>query len=337
MKKNIEIIAEIAQGFEGDRGQAIQLLKAAASAGADVAKFQLVYADELATTDYKYYDLFKDLEMDDSVWEDIVNIANELQIELVFDIFGVKSLALAQKLKTKRVMLHATDINNLTLLNQVADSNISDVIIGVGGAHLPEIESALKLLKKKFVFIMFGFQGYPTPDEHNQISRISYATALLTKKYKNVITGFADHSDPNSNLLTPLSAMAYAAGARVFEKHLTLSQVMKLEDYESAVNPDQFSTFCFELRECVKAYGEVKDLPDFGMSSSEKKYREFVQRHVVSNRDLARGDIVSESDVRLSRTSNKAAIVDIDRVVGRKLSVNVQKNQTFEDSQLVKL
>ena len=47
----IEIIAELAQGFEGRPEQARLLIKAAASAGADAAKYQLVYADELATPD----------------------------------------------------------------------------------------------------------------------------------------------------------------------------------------------------------------------------------------------------------------------------------------------
>jgi N,N'-diacetyllegionaminate synthase len=64
----IEIIAELAQGFEGRPEQARLLMKAAASAGADAAKYQLVYADELATPDYKYYDLFRSLEMPDDVW-----------------------------------------------------------------------------------------------------------------------------------------------------------------------------------------------------------------------------------------------------------------------------
>jgi N,N'-diacetyllegionaminate synthase len=31
--------------------------------GADAVKYQLVYADELATPDYKYYELFRSLEM----------------------------------------------------------------------------------------------------------------------------------------------------------------------------------------------------------------------------------------------------------------------------------
>src|SRR5687767_1646246 len=65
------IIAELAQGYEGKPQQAMALLDAAAQAGADAAKFQLVYAEELATPDYQHFALFKKLEMADDVWAEL--------------------------------------------------------------------------------------------------------------------------------------------------------------------------------------------------------------------------------------------------------------------------
>ena len=61
--RNIEIIAEIAQGYEGDTKLTELLTIGANATGADAVKYQLVYADELATPDYKYYELFRSLEM----------------------------------------------------------------------------------------------------------------------------------------------------------------------------------------------------------------------------------------------------------------------------------
>ena len=78
----LEIIAELAQGFEGKPEQTRLLLVAAAKAGADVAKYQLVYADELATPDYQYYELFKSLEMTDQDWLDLADYAGELELGL---------------------------------------------------------------------------------------------------------------------------------------------------------------------------------------------------------------------------------------------------------------
>ena len=75
MKNKLLIIAEIAQGFEGNFEQSKLLIKAAAKAGADAVKFQLVYANELATADYKYYSLFKELEMSISQWQSLKDYA----------------------------------------------------------------------------------------------------------------------------------------------------------------------------------------------------------------------------------------------------------------------
>ena len=59
---SVEIIAEVAQGYEGNPTLAGLLARAAVRAGADAVKYQLVYADEIATPDYQYYDLFRRLE-----------------------------------------------------------------------------------------------------------------------------------------------------------------------------------------------------------------------------------------------------------------------------------
>ena len=323
----IEIIAEIAQGFEGNPEQARQLLRAASSAGASAAKYQLVYADELATPDYKYYDLFKDLEMKDQVWNNLVSYANELGIDLIFDVFGLKSLKLAEKLKSKTVMLHATDITNFELINSVSSGPIDRVILGSGGAHLPEIENAIEALQSKSIIIMLGFQGYPTPDDDNQISRIKYISSWLENKYSNTTVGFADHSMPNSNLLSSLSAMAFAAGALTFEKHLTLSQIMKLEDYESAINPDQFYDYSNKLRASVIAYGKVKEVPDFGMSKSEQGYRKFVRRNIITSDFIPAGTKVTEKNFVFKRSSLDGAITNIKKILGRDVLSDLEKNK----------
>ena len=169
---NIEIIAEIAQGIEGSKDQAKLLVTAAAISGANAAKFQLVYADELSTPDYEHYKLFSGLEMEDQDWLEIKELCDSLNIELILDVFGYQGLNLSEKLNIKSIKLHATDINNLGFLGMVSKSSIERVMLGVGGALLSEIETALQILDSKEVILFHGFQGYPTLIESNQMSRI---------------------------------------------------------------------------------------------------------------------------------------------------------------------
>jgi N,N'-diacetyllegionaminate synthase len=107
------------------------------------------------------------------------------------------------------------------------------------------------------VVVMVGFQGYPTPDDENQISRIGRVVQRLAAR-PNVSVGFADHSLPQSEWVLAFSAMALGQGARVFEKHLTLGEVMKLEDHEAAINPDKFAQYERGLRACAAALRRVR-------------------------------------------------------------------------------
>jgi sialic acid synthase SpsE len=330
----VEIIAELAQGFEGKPGQARLLLKAAASAGADAAKFQLVYADELATPDYKYYDLFRSLEMSDEVWEDLADYASELSIQLHLDIFGKRSLQLAERLGVAALKLHGTDIANLGLLKEVASSSVPKVLLGAGGAYSHELYEAIGILAAKEVVILLGFQGYPTPDEANQIARVRLLVERHTRNHFNVAIGFADHAAPESPLSYALPAMAISSGATVLEKHLTLSKAMKLEDHESALNPDEFLKFTQIMRVCAQSLGFTGDGEDFGMSESEQVYRKMIRRHVVASRDLEVGMVITPSDLTLKRTSAEQAITDLALIYQKTISRSVQKNMTVSLSDL---
>ena len=54
-----------------------------------------MYADELATQTMILF-AFQNLEMDENKWAEIKNLCDHSGIELVFDIFGEKSLSVAQ-------------------------------------------------------------------------------------------------------------------------------------------------------------------------------------------------------------------------------------------------
>lgn len=322
----VEIIAELAQGFEGRPDQARLLMKAAAAAGADAAKYQLVFADELATPDYKYYKLFQSLEMTDEVWKGLSDYSAELCIQLHLDVFGTRSLKLAERIGVSAVKLHGTDIANIGLLNEIAGSSVPKVLLGAGGAYSAELQRAIDILAVKKVIVLLGFQGYPTPDENNQISRVRFLIERFARTRPNVSFGFSDHASPESPLRYALAATAIGAGAKVIEKHLTLGQVMKLEDHESALNPDEFSEFIQVIRNSAEALGETKDVEDYGMSESEKGYRKMIRRHVVASRDLQKGLTIAPADLMLKRCSKDDVLTELDMAYGKTLKRDLKQN-----------
>lgn len=330
----IEIIAELAQGFEGKSEQARLLMSAAAKSGADAAKYQLVYADELATPDYKYYDLFRSLEMPDEVWGELAAYGRETGVKLYVDIFGERSLRLAEQLKLNVVKLHGTDIANIGFLEQVAESSVPKVLLGAGGAYFDEIERAIEILSGKEIVVLLGFQGYPTPDGTNQIARVRLLADRFKQTHPDVVIGFADHAPPEKPLRYAFAATAIGAGAQVIEKHLTLGQVMQLEDYESALNPDEFAEFSGTIRSCALAFGQTEQSNEFGMSGAEQDYRKMIRRHVVASRDLPVGASLTPTDLLLKRVSSSEVITDLESIYGKTLKRAIAENSPISPSDI---
>lgn len=331
------IIAELAQGYEGKPAQAMALVTAAAAAGADAVKLQLVYAEELATPDYKHFALFRKLEMPDGVWRELAGHARELSVEFHLDVFGPRSLALAEAVAAQAVKIHSTDMGNPGLLKAVAESAVKQVLLSTGGCTAQEIERALHVLGSKQLVLLHGFQGYPTPVDANQILRLREFARRYQQGRPGLRLGFADHADPASELSVLLAATALGVGATVIEKHLTLAKVMKLEDHEAALNPDEFAQFVRHMRGCSLALGPDPDLKtgaareseDRPIHPSESAYRDMTRKHVVAARDLPAGAVVAAEDLTLKRTSSVAFMQEASAVIGRRLARAVKADEAI--------
>jgi sialic acid synthase SpsE len=302
----IEIIAEAAQGFLGaPREKTALLARFAAAAKADAVKFQLVYADELCTPDYKHYALFRELEMGDGDWLALAKQCGALGIGLYVDVFGERSLALAARMELAGIKIHSTDMLNAPLLDAAARSPVRRVILSAGGCLLAEIERAVSIVSAKSIVLMHGFQGYPTAAAENQIARID----VLRRAFPKAQIGFADHVAETDPSRLWLAAVAVGAGAQVVEKHITTASVAREEDHEAALNPDEFAAFVANMRLAHQALGQPSAAPDFGMSEREQNYRKQMKKHLVARRDLAAGTVLAAEDIGMKRTAASEGVL----------------------------
>ena len=323
--EKIEIIAELAQSYEGSEKIAINLVNAAFKAKADSVKFQIIIANELATSDYKHYNFFKQLEMPYNAWKKIRSAAKSKKIKFYLDVFGIDTLKIAERLYVDGIKIHPTDINNIDLLKHIKKSKIKMIFLGIGGAYLAEIKEAVKFLKNKKIILFIGFQSYPTHNKDNFINRINLIKHELKKKIE---FGYADHTE-NRNLdpIIP-SIVAIGAGARYIEKHLTIKRKKPLEDSESAIYSNDFLTYKKKINLAFDAYGRKIILKnDFGMSNSEKNYRFAIRRCFVSSRKLKKGYIFkNKKNLTLKRSSFKSSISDFKLIKNKSLKFNINDN-----------
>jgi N,N'-diacetyllegionaminate synthase len=316
----IEIIAEAANGHEGDAGELCRLTELAAAAGADAVKFQLVYASELCTRDYEHFELFRSYELGQDAWERAAAIAHQAKCRLYLDVFGPLSVSLATDVGADGVKLHASDTANLSLVDAVARSSVQRVILSVGGARRLEIAAATDILVDKNVVLMHGFLGYPPLSSDTQIGRLR----RLRADFPWPALGFADHVPAEGPERTWLSAVAVGAGATVLEKHITLARIARRTDHEAALDPDDFAEYVANMRlasDALTASG--LDADDYGMRAGELEYRRAVRKSVVAAHDIPGGTILDASDLALKRSGDAPELgMDPKAFVGRMLAAD---------------
>jgi N,N'-diacetyllegionaminate synthase len=329
----IDIVAEAAQGHQGGRVRQETLIDYAVAAGADAVKFQLAYADELSTPDYRYYEAFRESEMPDAAWSAAADRAHASGIALYLDVFGPRGVAVAVEAGADGLKIHSTDTVNVGLLESVAGSPIERVLLSVGGALKSEITDAVEALGSKRIALVHGFQGYPTPNEHNQLRRIAWLVAA----FPHCTVGFADHVPFDDPARLWLAAVAIGAGAQLVEKHITDTLVTRPRDHEAALNPDEFQLFVRNMRLAAAAAGAdaTTSDEDFGMSSTESAYRSAMRKQVVAARDIDAGECIAAGDVVLKRSgASGTALSDLSIVLGRTLLERVPRHAPIREHQL---
>ena len=319
-----EIIAEIAQGYEGNPKLAQILVKGALTAGADAVKIQLVFADELCVPSYPYYDLFKSLEMDESVWRGLVETVQAAGKKIYFDVYGERSLAMAEKLKVDGVKISTTDFYNIPLIKN-AFARFPRVFVSTGGVPVEDLDEMMILAQRQKIVLMHGFQAEPTETADNNLARIG----TLKARYSGAGVGFMDHSLGSGDEAFWLPLLALGQGVSCIEKHITLDYSLQIEDYISALSIDRFAQFVKMVRQMEAAYGSA----ELSLTPKEIEYKKRAGKVVVANRDLASGTRIHENDVtmkRVSTTPSESYFRQVAPVVGRTLSAALGKDHPFE-------
>lgn len=330
----VEIIAEVAQGFEGKIDQAKLLAKGAIAAKADAVKFQLVYADELATPDYQYYSLFKNLELKDQDWIDLVGIVKKENLNFYFDVFGPRSLELAKKTGADGVKISTTEFYNETLISN-ALKNFKKVYISIGGIPIEDIQQLIdreQIKPHAQVTFMYGFQSEPTPLEENNLSRLE----SLRRRFEGHEFGFMDHSlggEAEEGLLLPI--MALSTGISAIEKHITLDYELQIEDYISALSPTRFSELVRLIRKMEVSLGS----PKLVLTDREREYANKATKVVVATNDLSANTVLKLSDLTLKRVgssdSSKMTFKRLNEVIGKTVKQPISKDQAVSQDSIL--
>lgn len=206
--------------------------------------------------------------------------------------FDEASVDLCGELDLPLVKLASSDLNDWVLIEKVATLGVP-VIASMGGSTLKDVDDLVTFFGNRRIPLALNHcvSIYPSDDGDLEINQVDF----LRARYPDLTIGFSTHeyTDWTSSIL-----IAYAKGARTFERHVDI------DDGEHAVSPycslpgqvDEWFKAFWKAKEMCGAPGTSKRIP----SKREVEYLDGLVRGVYAKHDLAVGDLLTDDDVFLA-------------------------------------
>ncbi len=327
--KPFKIIAEIGSTHDGNIKIAIKSIKAAAKAGADIIKFQMHIAEEETLKNApnppyfkkeKRFDYFKRTQFSFENWKTIMSECKKNKVEFLCSPFSIKAVEILEKLNTKAYKVASGEITNLPLL-EVINKTKKFVFLSSGMSNYKELNNAINIFPKKNICLMQCSSIYPCPDELIGLNILDE----YKKKYHSQL-GFSDHSTDN------IAAICFAAsGAQYIEKHFTLSKSLYGSDAKNAMEPKEFSKYCYEIKKAWKLKNinfDKNDLRPF------LKMKHIFEKSIVAKHEIPKSHTIKHEDLIFLKPGDGIRADNYKKVVGSKTTRKIKKNSKLRVSDL---
>ena len=139
----------------------------------------------------------------------------------------------------------------------------------------------------------------------------------IQKKF-NVNVGYSDHT-----LGIDASLWAVAMGARVIEKHITLSKSLPGPDHKASINESELKSLIRKIKLLEITLGSSKKKP----TKSEKKNIPIARNSLVASQSIKKGDKFTLKNITAKRPGTGISPMSINKVLG-KVS---KKNFNYDD------
>lgn len=326
------IIAEAGVNHNGDINLAKKLIDVAAVAGADYVKFQTFSADKLVdkevkkaeyqknnlkSTDDTQYTMLKKLELSEQMHDQILVHCKKKRVKFLSTPFDIDSIIFLKKLGVTIGKIPSGEITNLPYLKKMAQA-FPELIVSTGMCTMGEIKDAVNVLiaagaKKNNITVLHCNTEYPTPMHDVNLK----AMQSIGNKLK-VKVGYSDHT---MGIEVPIAATAL--GATIIEKHLTLDRNMEGPDHVASLEPDELIEMVKCIRNIEKALGTGFKAP----SDSEKKNIKIIRKSIIANRDILKGEVLSDKNLTVKRPGTGISPMKWDKIIGTKAKRDYKYNE----------
>lgn len=326
------VVAEVSANHLQDYGRAEAIIKAAAQAGADAVKLQTYTPDTITLDcDNDYFQITQGTIWDGTTlhklyeeaytpWEwqpRLMEYANGLGLECFSSPFDATAVDFMKEMDMPAYKVASFEINDIPLIRKIAGVG-KPVILATGIAYLEDMERALQVCKEEGneqVVLLKCTSAYPSPYEEMNLKVIPNMAQVF-----DCITGLSDHS-----MGTAAAVASVALGAKMVEKHLTLSRADGGPDGAFSMEPDEFKKMVDEIRIVEKALGKVT----YELSEKQKRSRED-GRSLFVVKNMKEGEIFTEENVRSIRPAFGLHTMYLDEIMGKRARTDISKGTPLD-------
>jgi len=233
--------------------------------------------------------------------------------------FDEASVDLCVKLDLPIIKIASADMNDWILIEKIASTK-RPVIASTGGSSLKDMDDLVKFFERRNIpfAINHCVSLYPSEDNELELNQIDF----LKNRYPGHIIGFSTHEYHNWEYSV---MMAYAKGARTFERHIDIDKDgIPVSPYCSLPhNVDKWFKAFQKAKEMCGAQGTAKRIPPI----REIKYLDETVRGIYAKYDFPKGHRISESDLFLAIPLLKGQISCKELMSGEVLLKSIKKER----------
>jgi N-acetylneuraminate synthase len=325
------IIAEISANHNQSYDEAVKLIHAAKSAGADAVKLQ-TYTPDTITINCKselfrigktslwkgrfLYDLYGEAYTPLEWHAELFKEAKKAGIDIFSTAFDPSAVDFLEKLSVPAHKIASFEIVDIPLIEKMATTG-KPLIISTGMATLGEIEEAVMSARRmgaKQIALLKCTSAYPAPLEEMNLRTIPHLAEAF-----DVPVGLSDHT-----LGTEVPVAAVCMGACIIEKHFALSRKKSGPDSAFSLEPHEFGSMVKAIRMAEIALGKVH----YGVSTEEAESR-VLRKSLFVVRDVAAGEVFTDQNVKSIRPGYGLHPRYLKNILGRRATKDVKRGTPF--------
>ena len=334
--KKCYLIAEIGVNHNNNLRLAKKMIFLAKKSGANAVKFQTFKASKLAKINtpkvpYQkkkspkketHFEMLKNLELSEKDHLVLKHYCKLNRIDFISTPYSLDDAKFLFKIGLKNFKSSSADIVDHQM-HEFLSKKANHVIISTGMATIKEISEILEIYKKnknKNFSLLHCVSNYPCSDNSLNLKNL-----IFFKKKFDCQIGFSDHSIGNT-----ASIIALGYGAKIIEKHFTVSKSLKGPDHAASSTYGEFKELALQIRRSELMLGSHRR----NIQKEEINMRQVSRKSVVYKKNLEEGHKITNEDLVLMRPGFFVLGNKIKSIIGKKLKKKVKKNSFFKFSDI---